>query len=170
MLSVKQLQEEDDASGSESGLSCSPSAKSVFTEDSSSLFKTVLEDYVLDTDTRVSKYEFERYKARQQKKDKEKDSEEHESSHRCENCQQVAAFCKCYMYGGSARKFGHRVHWADEVWNKPLKTILGDENVDINPENTGSDKFHNSCTNACREGEPKPILKHKQTCIVIVSD
>ena len=145
-------------SGSESVLSSSPGSKSNVASGGSALFKTVLEDIVLDTKTRISKSEFERYKSRQQNKDK--NCVDHTVSRRCESCQAVTAFCKCDLYNGHERKFGHRVHWADEVWNKPLMTVFCDD------DNTDSDND----THEGSHSDPKPILKHRATCIVIVSE
>lgn len=152
--------EDDDlsGSGSDSPLSSSPGSSKSNAVGGSTLFNTLLKDIVLDTDTRISKSEFERYKSRQ--KDKHKDSEEHTVSRRCESCQSVTAFCKCDLYNGHERKFGHRVHWADEVWNKPLMTVFNDTGVECD-----NDKYPE-----CRPTEPKPILKHRANCIVIVSE
>jgi len=164
----------DDGSGSGSDVSSSPSTKSLITGHGSELFKSVLEDYIFH-DSRVSKFEFERYKSKLQNKNK--NCEEHARSTRCESCQAVMAFCKCNLYGGGGgRRFGHRVHWADEVWNKPLTTSLTDthsppdsDNDDVYSHNETEEKIvHIGPT--FRHAMPKPILKHRATCIVIVSE
>lgn len=152
---------DDDSDGS---LSSSPTSRGVFASKGSDLFKAVLDDYVLD-ESRVSKVEFDRYKLKQQTKDNNK--EEHAKSRRCDICQAVIAFCKCNQYHGRGREFGHRVHWADEVWDKPLTTIF--------PASNGEcvNAAQSTCTQTCGQAEhrlPKPILKHRATCIVIVSN
>lgn len=147
------MSEEDDSSGSEGTLGSSPSVRSVIAE-GSDLFKKILDDYVLD-ESRVSKAEMERYKKTKGKKDLE-DS----FSRRCERCQCVITMCKCNLYGSSReRVFGHRVHWADEVWDKPLKTYVDSDHALELPD---------AVTVAKRL--PKPILKHRATCVIIVSE
>lgn len=155
MLSLRMRAGEENLSGSESVLSSSPGSKSAGADGGSDLFKKVLEDYVLDQSTRISKYEFDRYS----KSKYHKSSEEHTASKRCESCQAVTAFCKCDLYHGQERTVGHRVHWADEVWNKPLQTAIDDDKMECEAD-----------THGLSHTEPKPILKHRATCIVVVSD
>lgn len=163
------VMEEEDGNGSGSELGSSPGSK----VSGSDYFKSVLQDYIFN-EARVSKIEFERYKSKQQNKNK--NCEEHAKSRRCESCQAVMAFCKCDMYNGSERKFGHRVHWADEVWNKPLTTQLvnnhsdSDTDLDEVDEHTHTDDKIGHLERKYSHTMPKPILKHKATCIVIVSE
>lgn len=164
------VMDDDDGSGSGSDMSSSPNTKSLLVGKGSDLFKSVLEDYIFN-EARVSKIEFERYKSKQQNKNK--DCEEHARSRRCESCQAVVAFCKCKYYNGSERKFGHRVHWADEVWNKPLTTTstgADSDNEDSLNDVDGHGHTREKLVHSFRHAMPKPILKHKATCIVIVSD
>lgn len=167
------IMEDDEASNSGSELSSSPSSKGLLAGRGSDLFKTVLEDYVVN-ETRVSRTEFERYKSRQQNRDR--DFEEHAKSRRCESCMCVMAFCRCDMYNGGQRKFGHRVHWADEVWNKPLTTLLADVHLDNDSDLDEVDGHEHTDHKIVDIGQklghvmPKPILKHRATCIVIVSE
>ncbi|KAL4236322.1 hypothetical protein ACF0H5_004709 [Mactra antiquata] len=126
----------------------------------SELFRSVLEDYVHEVDNKISKSEFNRYKSKQMNKDKNDD--DHSSSRRCESCQTVISFCKCEQYHGRTREFGHRVHWADEVWEKPLITFF--EENDEPSELCFEDRL---CSTSFI---PKPILKHRANCIVIISE
>ncbi|WAR23237.1 hypothetical protein MAR_036906 [Mya arenaria] len=112
--------DDDEASGSGAEMGSSPSQSII--SGGSELFKSVLDDFVFD-EARVSKIEFNRYK---NKLKQDKHDEEHVKSRRCDSCQCVLAFCKCALYHGNERKFGHRVHWADEVWEKPLYTAFTD--------------------------------------------
>jgi len=175
------MMDDDDPTGSGSELGSSPSRSMV--GHGSDLFKTVLDDYVFE-ETRISKTEFDRYKMRQQRSDKH--DADHVQSRRCDNCQCVFAFCKCEMYHGRMRQFGHRVHWADEVWDKPLTSLLVDpehegehehvhDHDDVDGHTLGRteeeenhDKLNHYKTDF--HSMPKPILKHRPTCIVIVSD
>ena len=160
------LENEDySGSGSESPLSSSPgSSKSNGAMGGSALFKTVLEDIVLDAQTRISKSEFERYKHRLENKHHHK-SEDHTASNRCDSCQAVYAFCKCDLYDGTDRKFGHRVHWADEIYNRPLMTVFEHHQSENGLDNERHIHVHHNSHH-----ELKPILKHTQTCVVIISE
>lgn len=147
------MSEEDDSSGSDGTLGSSPSCHSVMAE-GSDLFKKILDDYVLE-ESRVSKAEMDRYHSAKSKR-----TMEDSYSRRCERCQSVITLCKCDLYGSSReREFGHRVHWADEVWDKPLTTNLDNDHT-------------LSLSELDREAKhlPKPILKHRATCIIIVSE
>ena len=148
--------DEDSLRGSDSELSSSPSNRSV--DLGSDLFKAVLSDYFLECKTRISKAEYDRYQA---KKDQKKDDEDHVVSKSCVTCQNVLALCKCDVdhYDGVEQKLGQKVHWADEVWKRPLITIFDDDS----PSERLSD-VQKTVRN------PKPILKHKATCIIIVSE
>ncbi|XP_052776818.1 uncharacterized protein LOC128214405 [Mya arenaria] len=176
--------DDDEASGSGAEMGSSPSQSII--SGGSELFKSVLDDFVFD-EARVSKIEFNRYK---NKLKQDKHDEEHVKSRRCDSCQCVLAFCKCALYHGNERKFGHRVHWADEVWEKPLYTAFTDylnhdsetdsehEHDDGRKRRTSKGNNENKTANndkivQCKtdfHSMPKPILKHKPTCIVIVSD
>lgn len=149
------MSEEDDSSGSEGTLDSSPSTTAVIAE-GSDLFKKILDDYLLD-ESRVSKAEVNRYKNKKGKRDLE-DS----FSQRCGRCQSVINMCKCKLYGSRReRVFGHRVHWADEdeVWDKPLITYVDDDHELALAESDG-----------VARRLPKPILKHRATCVIIVSE
>ena len=147
------MSEDNDSSGSEWTPGSSPSNSSVIAE-GSDLFKKILDDYVLD-ESRVSKAEVERYKSRKGKRD-----EEDLYSQRCERCQSVINMCKCKLYGSSREPvFGHRVHWADEVWDKPLITYVDD-----------MDELGLSETDGVARRLPKPILKHRATCVIVVHE
>ena len=147
------LAEEDDSSGSDGMLGSSPSSQSGIAE-GSELLKKLIDDYILE-ESRVSKAELNRYRIA---KAKRTDDDAH--SMRCERCQCVITLCKCDLYGGrKEREFGHRVHWADEVWNKPLTT-------DIDFDTT----LPLSVTDVDVKHARKSILKHRATCIIIVSE
>ncbi|KAH3850509.1 hypothetical protein DPMN_092921 [Dreissena polymorpha] len=165
------MSDEDDL-GSGSELGTSPAISMSGVSKGSDLFKTVLEDYIFD-ETRISKTEVDRYKSRQNRSDKH--DENHVKSRRCEVCQSVMAFCKCELYHERQRKFGHRVHWADEVWNKPLTTLFQElhveDDVTSSSDVTDDPRDKSVCRkNGLAHSLPKPILKHRPTCIVIVSD
>lgn len=129
----------------------------------SDLFRSVLEDYVTEVDGKISKSEFNRYKSKQLNKDK--NDSDHSVSRRCESCQTVMAFCKCELYHGRKREFGHRVHWADEVWEKPLKTCFEEHDLS---ERCFNSRYTENAT--VSDHIPKPILKHKANCIVVISE
>ena len=145
--------EEDDSSGSDGTLGSSPSSQSMMAE-GSDLFKKLLDDYILE-EGRVSKAEMDRYRTAKSKRTVDDDY-----SSRCDRCQSVMTLCKCDLYGSSReREFGHRVHWADEVWDKPLTTDMDyDFTLPLTVTETDVKRAR------------KPILKHRATCIIIVSE
>lgn len=154
-------------SDEESTLGTSPS-RSIFAG-GSDLFKTALNDYILDA-SRVSKVELDRYNKK--KNCKITKSEDHVVSARCDACVTVKNLCKCEDDIGHAS----RVHWADEVWNRPLFTILDDSDSETEHDSTDDVDGPTSSDIQCRERSesvskyPKPILKHRANCIIVVSN
>ncbi|KAK3612291.1 hypothetical protein CHS0354_011009 [Potamilus streckersoni] len=123
-------------------LSSSPPGRLHLAE-GSDLFKAVMEEFMIDSE---SNFEL-----------KSERTKTNTSSKRngCENETNNLSFCQRLSNTEDYESRCHRVHWVDEDTRKPLAMEITEAS------SKRSDSFSKS--------EVKPILKHRATCLVIVS-
>ncbi|KAH3850505.1 hypothetical protein DPMN_092917 [Dreissena polymorpha] len=141
---------------------CSPPNRP-FLAEGSDLFRAVMEDIKEDSNSRLSRAVVDKT-SRACCRDSVGDSltstaSEDSAKYMCKRCLSDSALCRCYQ--GLNKGAVHRVQWVDEMYNRPLAIEQCISELDsegrVSPVNVSS---MNSI---------KPILKHKATCIIIVS-
>lgn len=128
-----------------------------FVAEGSDLFKAVMED--LRQDSKLSRAIVD--VVSKSGRDKVSSADDKNTSRRylCKRCLSDRTMCCCSK--DDSKSAIHRVQWIDELYNKPLAV---EQTISDCPlEGRISPSGHNA-------DNVKPILKHKATCIVIVSE
>lgn len=130
-----------------------------FVADGSDLFRAVMED--LRQNSKLSHAIVDVMSKSDRGKSSSKDDNDKNTSRRylCKRCLCDRTMCRCS--NDNSKSAIHRVQWVDETYDKPLaveQTISDFQAAGrVSPISQNADSV-------------KPILKHKATCIIIVSE
>lgn len=127
-----------------------------FIAEGSDLFRTVMEDF--RQDSRLSHAIVDNVMTPKCESDSHTTNTRNTSSYMCKRCLSDRTLCRCCS--DRSKHVNNRVHWVDQMYDKPLAI-----------EQTITDLKDGRCSPVTRQTDyVKPILKHKATCIVIVSE
>ncbi|KAL4236323.1 hypothetical protein ACF0H5_004710 [Mactra antiquata] len=127
-----------------------------FVAEGSDLFRAVMEDFRQTSDSKLSRAIVDNVLTKKNDEENNKNNSRTSNSYLCKRCLIDTSLCRCYS--GRSKDAINRVQWIDQIYDKPLAI-----------EQSEQDKGR--CSPLTRQTDfVKPILKHKATCIIIVSE